>query len=832
MPRLVPPEGPLDAKIAFIGEAPGRDEDSEGRPFVGWSGQLLNDLLRSVGLSRSEVYVTNVIKERPPNNDIKTFIDFKTTKVITTPAYDAYEQQLYAELRSVQANVLVPLGNTSLWALTRTRHILKRRGSILSSIDNRKVIPTLHPAGALRTYIWRWLIAHDLARIRDESSTPVIQLPQRDLLIRPTFEQAIAYLNECLRAPRVGVDIEVSMATYEMSCIGFALSPTRAMCIPFIESGSHYYNPLQELELMKIVGQILDNPQIEKVNQNIKFDLGFMFRKYGFTFHNIEDTMIAQAILQPDFPKGLDFITSIYTREPYYKDEGKFYMKMGTSIEDFWRYNCKDACVVLEAFPLQYQDLVIQGNVATYEAQRSLIEPLLFMEEHGIKIDVAGLASASKAAETKILELETEFKQLCGADVNPRSPKSLVTYFYTTLGIKPYLNPKTHRPTTDVNALKRLARPTQAKPGLKQASLLLELRKLEKLNGTYYKIKLDDDGRLRCSFNPVGTVSGRLSSSKNIFGVGGNLQNIPKAVRRYMVADPGYVIFDIDLAQAENRAVAYIAPEPKMIQAFETGRDIHSETAGLIFNKAAHEISREKGSSSLGNGDLSERDWGKKANHALNYGLGADKFSLMHELPIKEADFIRNRYYEVYPGVLIYHAWVRAQIERDRTLTTPFGRRRKFLDLIDGALHREAYSWIPQSLVGDMMNQWGLRYAYEHKELFSCACILDVVHDSIVLEFPLGDWTKVARALLALQANLQQQIRWKTTTFSIPADCKMGLNMLDLASVDWRKHNSVELLALELARVYDVEVQKPTPATIELDDIDLESEDATAEAEV
>ena len=819
--NFVPPEGPRSAKIAFVGEAPGEAENRMLRPFVGASGQLLDQLLQSVGLLRRDVYLTNVVKEQPPGNQISRYISLTTSRASTTKRYDEMEQLLYDELAQVQANVIVPLGNVSLWALTRQKAITKRRGSILvgDMIGGRKVIPTLHPAAALRQYLWRYYMVHDLQRIVEESAYPDIRLPSRELIIRPSFDDAMSYLRACHERQTIGVDIEVNMKVLEMSCIAIADSPERAISIPFMDEHGEYFTPPQEAAIMVEIARHLESPTIQKIGQNFKFDMGFLHNRFGIRTINYDCTMIAQAILQPDFPKGLDFITSIYTREPYYKDEGKTYFKLGLDLEQFWRYNAKDAIVCLEAFPKQLNDLSRQGNVETYERQKALIDSLLYMETLGIRTDVAGLRDASLRADLAIHKLTIEIAALAGVPLNPNSPTQLREYFYVTKGLKPYVNRKTGKATTDVTALKRIAR-----QGHKEALLLLDHRKLVKLNGTYYKIKVSADGRLRGSFNPVGTTSGRLSSSKNIFGEGGNLQNIPKAVRCFLVADPGYILFDVDLAQAENRTVAYIAPEETMIHAFETGIDVHSLTASAIFGKPVGEISRAEGSCAFGNGKGSERDWGKKANHAFNYALGEDQFSLMYECTIQEAKRIRAGYFAKYPGVLMYHAWVRAQLNRDRTLTTPFGRRRKFLASFDNRLLNVAYSFIPQSLVGEIMNQWGLRFAYE-SPYFERAQLLNQIHDSLVFQFPVSlGWTAIARALLALQTSLQQAIVWRTRQFAIPADLQMGKDMYHLQKIDWRS-TGVELLAERLESAYvslgEVRPQAPLDTSdISIDDVE------------
>ena len=150
---IVGAEGSLDAKIFILGEAPGMDELIQGRIFAGEAGKELSRLMSVAGLTRPDCFWSNVVKERPPNNDIKHFIEFdKKGNASTTSAYDRYEEQLYDEIRKSNANVFVPLGNIPLYALTREHGIMKWRGSILSSNlpgKTIKVIPTIHPAAAL-----------------------------------------------------------------------------------------------------------------------------------------------------------------------------------------------------------------------------------------------------------------------------------------------------------------------------------------------------------------------------------------------------------------------------------------------------------------------------------------------------------------------------------------------------------------------------------------------------------------------------------------------------------------------------------------------------------
>ena len=1094
--RLCYPDGPPDAKIAFIGEAPGSEEEKVGRGFVGSSGHLLFRLASHAGITRDAVYCTNVVKERPVGNDISKFIEFRSNRALPTAEYTAYENALYDELKAVKANVLVPVGNIALWALCRQTAITKRRGSILSSVEGRKVIPIIHPAAALRQYILQHTIAMDLRRIKTESEFSDIRLPLRQIKLRPSFLDSMQFLDECLESPLVAYDIEVMRE--QVSCISFANSPYNVISIPFVSNGADYFTPDQEIDIWKKINTILSDPKIKKVGQNICFDSTFLFQRLGILTRNIEDTMIGQAICYPDFPKGLDFITSMHTREPYYKDEGKKWFKLGGSEEDFWLYNAKDSAVCFEALSGIKGNLETLKNIDAYETQCKLVEPLTYMQLRGIKVDVKGMRAEAERAGIEIERLTTKLCELSGYKLNPNSPAQLKDYFYKVKGAQPYYNRKTGAETTDKNALKRLSR-----KGHEEAKVLLEIRRLSKLKGTYLDVTLDDDNRLRCSFNPVGTESGRLSSSETIFGTGclppeaevltelgwapitevysgrrivqwdktgtlsfvpaipfktfykgkivvgkseqfyikltpehrviskkagrgtwrensaleissmawseipvsgrlrwenikfswprlltatladgsyegnkvrismkknrkverllelfnlyevnyteqacsrkgyrrfafyrpddwppkkwdiwtimldehtaeemadeirywdahirgnssqfftadeeqakwvatlahitdrsatiraveqsanswsntpmyvvnikprqhitidrhhwseqyyegdvfcvtvpssyflvrykgfisvtgnTNMQNLPIEFRKYLMADSDCMIYNMDLSQAENRVVAFIAPEPSMIEAFEKGVDIHRLTAGLIFGKKLDEVSDEVGSCTIGGGEFSERFWGKKANHGLNYDLGYKTFAFLYEIPEAESKFIVEQYHKAYPGVRQYHAWVRNQLAKDKTLENCFGRRRLFLDRWGDELFKSAYSFIPQSTVADKINRHGIMYIYYNQQLFRPVDIILQVHDSIVFQmnYKKYTWEEQAECILLIKQSLESPIQWHNTKFTIPVGLEVGVSMSkkDMVEVKNAECSSVAGLAGRLS---------------------------------
>jgi len=633
----------------------------------------------------------------------------------------------------------------------------------------------------------------------------------------------MGYLHSCSEAPVVGFDIEV--VNEEISCISFARNPYDVISIPFYSSGRDYFTIDQEIAIWKEIARILENPNIVKVGHNVSFDATFIFIKYGIRTTNMKDTMVASKVCYPDFPKGLDFVTSICTKEPYYKDDGKKWFKFGGSIDEFWLYNAKDSAVCIESLPVLAAEAQLQGNEATVERQTSILPALVYMQARGIQADKEGMLKASKEYEYRVAELQEELNTLCGFAINPNSSKQLIDYFYNKKGIKPYMSRSTGNISVDAMALKRLS-----KRGLREARIILEMRHMLKLNGTYFDMELDDDNRIRCSFDPVGTENGRLSSSKTIFGKGGNMQNLPPEMLRFLVADRECFLYNIDLSQAENRIVAYCAPEPNMIAAFESKQDIHKKTAGLLFNKPPEEISDEKGSASIGGGLLSERDWGKRSNHGLNYDLSYRPAALIWEVQDAEAKFIVDRYHAVYPGVRQYHAWVRAQLGKNRTLINCLGRRRFFTGRWGDELFKEAYAFIPQSTVADIINMRGLAYVMNNP-LFRGAEILNQVHDSLVIQISYEQVPveRHAEMLKRLVDMLQTPLSYRGMTFSIPADTHVGitLNKKKLVGVPINEFSTVHDLSKELDYIHEKVKASHFINDLEcyIHDVDVESED-------
>ena len=799
---FVPPSGDLTCKLAGVGEQPGFQEvrARPPKPFIGPAGQGLDECLIMTKIPRSHMYLTNVIKDL--DAPLAHYIDIDTRGKWTIHEEGMiYIKELGDELRSLNLNCIVAFGNIALLALCNRVGITKWRGSILEStlVPGLKVVPTFHPATFIPpkfNFLNKPVICEDLMRAKHEAQFKEIKRLPRKIHIKPDFNWAINWLMYCyeegLKGSLVSLDIEVMNG--EVDCISFSCNLNESMSIPFRQGTGDYFNPDQELAIMVWIARIIQDENISKCGANFIFDTQFLLRKYGINPKgSLHCTQIAQKISYPDFPAGLDAVTTMYTDIPYYKQDGKQWMKMqGGSWESWWTYNGMDSIVPVESIPKQIACLIKQGNEATYERQRKLIKPLIYMGERGIKVDVQGMMEYEEEQHKLLDDLAEQLNSEVGREINYNSPKQLMDYFYKELKHKPYKKKNTNgvfSDSVDVDALKRLYR--QGGKGCNAARLMLDIRSLSKRISTYLDIgKVDKDGRYRSSYKPVGAETGRLSSGQTIFGTGGNQQNWPHDLLRFFLFDDGYIGYSFDLSQIENRIVAYAGGVLSQIEAFEQGIDLHTLTASIIFGKPYDKISKVDGSSSLGDGRQSERYWGKKGNHGINYDESYKKFALVNEMPEADAKRMLADIHRGYPQIQGgYHAMIQQQLKTTRTITNLFGRTRLFLGPVFPSYpnvpqhacdetYRQGYAHFAQSTCADKINEQGLEYIYYNQDLFKPVELLAQIHDSIVFQIPLSiGWEEHAKMLLLMKKSIETPLIWHDTEIKTPTDLSIGFNM-------------------------------------------------------
>jgi DNA polymerase I-like protein with 3'-5' exonuclease and polymerase domains len=175
--------------------------------------------------------------------------------------------------------------------------------------------------------------------------------------------------------------------------------------------------------------------------------------------------------------------------------------------------------------------------------------------------------------------------------------------------------------------------------------------------------------------------------------------------------------------------------------------------------------------SDIGNGNDSQRQWGKKANHALNYDMGYKKFAYIYEIGEKEAKRIYKKYHSAYPGVKKFHNKVKNSLRKNRTIENLFGRKRRYFLRWGSQLFTEAYSFIPQSTVADKINEHGVLFIYENQDLMPEVEFLNQIHDSIVFQIPVDvGWKRHEELLGLIIDSLETTIHYEGRPLNIPAE--------------------------------------------------------------
>lgn len=501
----VPGKGNYKAKIIIIGEAPGAEEERQLEPFVGSSGSLLNEILQYANIERSEVYITNVCKIRPPQNDISKLN-------LTGHSIEEFLPELDEEINKINPNIIFGLGNTPLEYLTGYKGIMTYRGSILfSKRTGHKCVFSIHPAAILHrdssgSYKDLFLIKQDAVRVEKQSHFPEIIRPDRHITICKNSNQLYQFLernkqnqpNDIIAKSkfplkrRCVVDIE-TFKTFP-ALIGLAFNSWDAISIPMIseEMPNHDLAYIWEM----IIG-LFSSDDIQLVGQNAKFDRK-RCRNVGLEWKNgiWFDVMQAWHTLFSELRKDLATISSILTEEPYYKSEGKEYNSKRDSIEVWMKYNGKDAYTEWECYERLHEMLIEEGMEEFFFNRIMPLNELYDrIEDIGIEIDQKRRKLMYDAYDNKLKDklknLNEILKTILNNEeikINPNSPKQVAEMIYGQLGI-PF------RKDTGEDTLKALMNNVVKDPLKKRVlQLILECRKLGKSISTYLEFELREPG--------------------------------------------------------------------------------------------------------------------------------------------------------------------------------------------------------------------------------------------------------------------------------------------------------------------------------------------------
>ena len=551
--KRVHAKGPKNAKIMIVGMAPARYEMIKGEPFVGPSGSMLNKALAINGINRNNCFITNILEWQIPFG--AQIFDNKRTWGTWSEVQSEIDR-LEREVHEVKPNVIFALGNDPLQVLTGKRGIVNYRGSILPCNWGGKVVASLHPSGIMQG-MWKYeklLDYIDTPRMKQESLSPDLILPVRNVISRPTLTQTLEYLNLCEQEEWIAFDIETAWWSEdkmgEISCVSFAFREDEAISIPFIcQGGQPYWGFEEESLIWQVIAKLLENKNVKKIGQNVSFDVFYFWTHKIYPYPITIDTMLLHHCLYPDFGgveditfegmkkkksllnpgHTLRLLTSIYTRTPCYKTKEWDPLM---SDEKLWYRNAMDSMVTFEVGMKMMTEAKQDGLWDFFiEHYMSHFYSALRMEYFGIAIDVekrnqAKLVLVGPNYPDKITglagDLQKRINDTLGYELNVASPKQLADLLYKKRGYQIKKKHGTQRVTADKNVLQYFAT-KRDDPVLKD---ILALKKCLDEVSDVYDVPLTSDNRMQTHYKVGGAVGARWSSTKSITGSGTNFQNV------------------------------------------------------------------------------------------------------------------------------------------------------------------------------------------------------------------------------------------------------------------------------------------------------------------
>jgi len=550
------------------------------------------------------------------------------------------------------------------------------------------------------------------------------------------------------------------------------------MSFAFTEGEAYYVPVPDDFEKAKgITGlfrPFFEDEEIEKVGQNLKYDI-IVLKKYGIHVKGkLFDTMIAHYLLNPELRHNMDYMAETYLKyRTIHIDEligarGKNQLNMRSlrpgQIKD---YACEDADVTLKLKAILEKAIEKQGlEELLYEIELPLVYVLADMEYTGVRLDTDALAEYSKKLTLQLQNIESEIHTEAGTELNINSAKQVGEILFDKLKIvdKPKKT-KTGQYVTSEETLEAL-RDTHPIVGK-----ILEYRGLKKLLSTYVdalpQLVCPLDDKVHTSYNQTVTATGRLSSSNP------NLQNIPiredqgREIRKAFIADDGCIFFSADYSQIELRIMAHLSQDPNMLEAFNSGEDIHAATAAKIYKLPISDVASDM------------RRKAKTANFGIIYGISVFGLAERLAIPRGEAKELIDGYFETYPKVKEYMDKSIAVAREKNYVETVFGRKRFLPDInsrnatVRGYAERNAINAPIQGSAADIikvaMNRIFDRF---DRENIQSKMILQV-HDELNFNVVQNELERVQKIVIEEMENAYK------LAVPLKADCGKGKNWLE-----------------------------------------------------
>ncbi len=530
----------------------------------------------------------------------------------------------------------------------------------------------------------------------------------------------------------------------------------------------------EALEILTEFKAFFQSEHIEKIGQNIKFDL-LMLAMYGINLQGkIFDTMIAHYLIQPELRHGMDYLAEIYLhyRTIHYEDvvgsKGKNQIDIRFVDQNILcDYACEDADITFQLKQILEKDLIENGlENLFYNIEMPLMKVLSKMEQNGVRIDSKALAQSSEILTAEMKLIEIEIIEMAGCEFNVSSPMQVGEVLFDRLKLDDKAKKtKTGQYSTSEDILEKI----KSKHPI--ISKILDYRGLKKLLSTYIDalplLVNSKTHRVHTSFNQTVTSTGRLSSTNP------NLQNIPirdaqgKEIRKAFIPDDNCVFMSVDYSQIELRIMAHLSVDANMMEAFNKGLDIHTATAAKIYKVGLDEV------------DSDMRRKAKTANFGIIYGISTFGLAERLAIPRAEAKELIDGYFATYPDVKKYMDEAIQRAKEKGYVETIYGRKRFLADInsqnsiVRGYAERNAINAPIQGSAADIIKIAMVRIQKRLTAEGLKTKMTMQVHDELNFSVPM-DEIEIAKKLVVeeMESAIELQV-------PLIADCGIGSNWLE-----------------------------------------------------
>jgi len=831
--KYVAGHGPLGAKLMVLGDSPTPKDTSIGKCFT--DAREFNQLLPDTGIRRENCWFTTVSKYEVPPNIGKKRLPFHVRAKSVGIDIDQQLAELQQEITSIKPNCILALGKAALWALSGKTQIQDYRGSILYGMST-KFVPTYNPAHLswhatdveFKGYWNRQIIAFDMRRALAQSKFPERILPSRHLEICRNSAQLSEFRQRYKDKIRMSVDIEAN-GTCIPICIGLSFSKHHGMTVPLWNADGISTIPDSNLvQIWIILAEMLYEKEI--VGQNFNYDrdkikrLGFIIRKL------VSDTMLKAHAINPELPKGLAFNTSLFTEEPFYKNEG---MYQG-SIQDLLLGCARDACVTFELDEAMNADLDELGQRQFYENFLMELPGLYWdIERQGFRVDPNERDVLLKKYIAWDENLRYELFKLTGTEINVNSPKQVQSLLWENLKFP-------RRDGTgeeELTAILNTQSTWNKRPDFHRRiiELILEDRRVRKSISTYLMAMPDYDGRMRTTYFPC-LDTGRTSTGQQDIPIRPNVEVIDENGKKkdkvlgiafqtmtkhgdigadirgmYVPDDYHYewyqdnetgvlvpvpieeeeIFVQADSSQAEARVVWLLANDEEALRLVDE-IDYHAWTASWFFGGVEADYSKKV----LGY-EHPTRFVGKTLRHAGHLGAGPKRAAIevntsarKYKIPVAITQAIAEQALKVFhykqPKIQqVFQNGIVEALRKNRQLVapvpygvnSPIGGKRTFFERWGDELFRQGFSYIPQRAVTDNTKAAALRIK---KQIPHIKIVMES-HDALLFSIPVS---KLQTYVPIIRKEMERPIDFSKCSLprrhlKIPCEIETGKNYRD-----------------------------------------------------